>query len=101
YEGIGPTPEVAARRADAIHRLREATGAFVVVAPALAAMQGLIPTSGAGPPLGLVAGRELAPDTLADRLVDLGYARADLIEHRGEFAVRGGVGELFPAAPRR
>ena len=72
YEGIGPTPEIAARRADAIHRLREATGAFVVVAPALAAMQGLIPTLGAIPPLELVAGRELAPDALADRLVDLG-----------------------------
>ena len=47
-------------------------GAFVVVAPALAAMQGLIPTLGAIPPLELVAGRELPPDALADRLVDLG-----------------------------
>ena len=101
YEGIGPTPEIAARRADAIHRLREAKGAFVVVAPALAAMQGLIPTLGAIPPLELVAGRELAPDALADRLVDLGYARADLIEHRGEFAVRGGVVDVFPGDARR
>ncbi len=101
YEGIGPTPEIAARRADAIHRLREAKGAFVVVAPALAAMQGLIPTLGAIPPLELVAGRELPPDALADRLVDLGYARADLIEHRGEFAVRGGVVDVFPGDARR
>ena len=101
YEGIGPTPEIAARRADAIHRLREAKGAFVLVAPALAAMQGLIPTLGAIPPLELVAGRELPPDALADRLVDLGYARADLIEHRGEFAVRGGVVDVFPGDARR
>ena len=101
YEGIGPTPEIAARRADAIHRLREAKGAFVVVAPALAAMQGLIPTLGAVPPLELVAGRELPPDALADRLVDLGYARADLVEHRGEFAVRGGVVDVFPGDARR
>ena len=101
YEGIGPTPEIAARRADALHRLRGATGPFVVVAPALAAMQGLIPTLGTVPPIELVAGRELAPDALADRLVDLGYARADVVEHRGEFAVRGGVLDAFPGDARR
>ena len=101
YEGIGPTPEISARRADAVHRLRAASGAFVVVAPALAAMQGLIPTVGAIPPLELVAGLSLAPDTLADRLVDLGYTRADLVEHRGEFAVRGGVVDVFPGDARR
>ncbi len=101
YEGIGPTPEIAARRADAIHRLRDATGAFVVVAPALAAMQGLIPTLGAIPPLELVAGRELPPDALAERLVDLGYTRADIVEHRGEFAVRGGVVDVFAGDARR
>ena len=101
YEGIGPTPEIAARRADAIHRLRQASGQFVVVAPALAAMQGLIPTLGAVPPLELVVGRELPPDALAERLVDLGYARADVVEHRGEFAVRGGVVDVFAGDARR
>ena len=101
YEGIGPTPEIAARRADALHRLRHANGPFVVVAPALAAMQGLIPTLGTVPPVELVAGREFGPDALADRLVDLGYARADVVEHRGEFAVRGGVLDAFPGDARR
>ena len=98
YEGISPAPEVAARRADAVHRLRAAKGPFVVVAPALAAMQGLIPRSALARPR---AGRRrrAAPDALAERLVDLGYARADLVEHRGEFAVRGGVVDVFPATP--
>ena len=89
YEGISPAPDVAARRATAVAHLREAKGAFVLVAPVLAAMQGLIPTLGATPPLQLVAGLELPPDALAERLVELGYARADVVEHRGEFAVRG------------
>ena len=101
YEGISPAPEVAARRASALHRLRDAQGPFVLVAPALAAMQGVIPTLGATPSLQLVAGVELAPDALADRLVDLGYARADVVEHRGEFAVRGGVVDVFPGTARR
>ncbi|MGZ4132134.1 MAG: transcription-repair coupling factor, partial [Actinomycetota bacterium] len=101
YEGISPAPDVAARRAAAIHALRAAQGAFVLVAPALAAMQGLVPTLGTVPPLELVAGRELPPDALAELLVDLGYARADVVEHRGEFAVRGGVLDVFPGAERR
>ena len=101
YEGISPSPEVAARRADAVARLRAAKGAFVVVAPALAAMQGLIPTLGAVPPLELVPGSELAPDALAERLVELGYTRSDIVEHRGEFAVRGGVADIFPGTARR
>ncbi len=101
YEGISPTPEIAARRSDAIHRLRGAKGPFVLVAPALAAMQGLIPTLGTVPPVELVAGRDLPPDALAELLVDLGYARADVVEHRGEFAVRGGVLDVFPGTARR
>ena len=101
YEGISPAPEAAARRALAVRRLRAAGGPFVLVAPALAAMQGLVPTLGAVPPLELAAGRVLAPDVLAERLVELGYGRADVVEHRGEFAVRGGVVDVFSGTARR
>jgi len=101
YEGIGPSPEVAARRHDALHRFRAAPGAFVLVAPVLAAIQRMVPTLGVVPPLDLVPGRELPPDELAAALVELGYARADVVEHRGEFAVRGGVVDVFPGTERR
>ncbi|MGZ8606533.1 MAG: transcription-repair coupling factor [Actinomycetota bacterium] len=101
YEGISPSPEVAARRASAVHRLREADGAFVLVTTGLAAMQGLVPTLGRIPPLEIASGVELPPDALADRLVELGYGRTDVVEHRGEFAVRGGVVDVFPGTARR
>jgi transcription-repair coupling factor (superfamily II helicase) len=101
YEGISPSAEIASRRAEAVRRLRDTTGAFVLVAPALAAVQGLIPTLGTVVPLELVAGRDLALDGVAERLVDLGYRRTDVVEHRGEFALRGGVVDLFPGAARR
>src|SRR5512132_2762561 len=101
YEGISPAPDVAARRAAAVRRLREHRGATVLVAPALAAMQGLIPTLGTVSPIQLVAGRDLPPDGLAEQLVELGYRRVDVVEHRGEFAVRGGVLDIFPGVARR
>ncbi len=97
YEGISPSPEVAGRRAFALHTARAATGPFVLVAPVTAAMQGLVPTLGATAPLRLEPGLELAPDVLAERLVALGYGRTDLVEHRGEFAVRGGIVDVFSA----
>jgi len=101
YEGISPAPEVAARRASALERLRAAEGPFVLVAPALAAMQGVIPTLGTIASLVLEAGRDLPPDALAAALTDMGYTRAGVVEHRGEFAVRGGVVDVFPGTARR
>jgi transcription-repair coupling factor (superfamily II helicase) len=101
YEGISPAPEVAARRSNAIAHARAAKGPFVFVAPVLAAMQAMIPTLGVTPPMQLVPGLDLPPDRLAERLVELGYLRADVVEHRGEFAVRGGVVDVFPGTARR
>ncbi len=101
YEGISPSPEVSARRAQAARGLREASGAFVLVTPAHAAMQAIAPTIGLAEPLVLTPGAELAPDALAERLVALGYSRADVVEHRGEFAVRGGILDVFPGTARR
>ena len=95
-EGISPGPEIAARRWEAARLARSASGPFVVVAPAAAAIQRLAPSIGAGDLLSLAAGVEVAPDALAERLVALGYVRSDLVLHRGEFAVRGGILDVFP-----
>jgi transcription-repair coupling factor (superfamily II helicase) len=41
---------------------------------------------------GMILGR----DHLARRLAEVGYQRADLVENRGEFAIRGGILDVFP-----
>jgi transcription-repair coupling factor (superfamily II helicase) len=101
YELISPTPEVAARRAAAVRRMREVAGPLVVVAPVLAALQTLAPTIGVTAPIELAVGATIAPDALGEKLLDLGYERVDVVEHRGEFAARGGVLDVFPADERR
>jgi transcription-repair coupling factor (superfamily II helicase) len=100
-EGISPAPETAARRAAAAHRLRRASGPFVVAAPIASVLQRLVPTLGEADPLTLGEGVEIAPDRLAERLVGLGYVRTDLVAHRGEFAVRGGIVDIFPGTAAR
>ena len=101
YEGISPGPQVAGARAMAAHVLRGSSGPLVVAAPVLAALHGLAPGLGRHDPLTITRGTTLPPDVLAERLVDLGYTRVDVVEHRGEFAVRGGIVDLFPATVRR
>jgi transcription-repair coupling factor (superfamily II helicase) len=101
YEGISPGPQVAGARARAAHRLRSSTGPLIVTAPVLAVLHGVVPSLGEQGPLVLAPNTELAPDALADRLVAFGYARVDVVEHRGEFAVRGGIVDVFPSTGRR
>src|SRR6266511_3499191 len=101
YEGISPGPQVAGARARAVHRVRHAQGRLVVVAPVLAGLQGLVPDLGTHEPLAIEAGTTLGPHILIERLVAMGYARAEVVEHRGEFAVRGGIVDLFPSTARR
>ena len=86
YEGINPGAEVASRRAMAVRALRGASGAFVLVAPAAAAVQRIAPDLGTHEPLVVARGSEAPMDALADRLVELGYVRVDVVEHMREDA---------------
>ncbi len=47
-------------------------------------------------PVMLQMGAEIAFDALVCRLVDLAYTRVDMVARRGEFAVRGGILDIFP-----
>ncbi len=100
-EGISPAPELAAKRAEAAHRLHAADGGFVVVAPIASALQRVVPTLGQRDPLVLEPGVEVPPDALAERLVRAGYVRSDVVMHRGEFAVRGGIVDVYPGTAER
>jgi len=46
-------------------------------------------------PVTLRVGAELNFDDLAARLVELAYSRVDMVARRGEFAVRGGILDIF------
>jgi len=46
-------------------------------------------------PVTLRVGAELSFDDLAARLVELAYTRVDMVGRRGEFAVRGGILDIF------
>ncbi len=47
-------------------------------------------------PVELVAGQTAPMEDVVQRLADAAYSRVDLVERRGEFAVRGGIVDVFP-----
>ena len=68
----------------------------VVTAATRSLIQPLVPGLGDLEPVVLREGVEIELGDLAERLVDLAYARVEMVEKRGEFAVRGGIVDLFP-----
>src|SRR3954471_147930 len=68
----------------------------VVVAPVRAILQPLTKGLGDLVPVALRAGDESPLEDVVDALVAAAYTRTDLVERRGEFAVRGGILDVFP-----
>src|SRR5664279_2298729 len=103
HERLSPRADTVGRRLAVLRRLRHPstndpnTGPVqVVVAPVRSVLQPQVPNLGDLVPVSLKAGDEADPDDVVRRLVDVAYARVDLVEKRGEFAVRGGILDVFP-----
>jgi len=77
-------------------QLRQSARPRVVVASARSIAQVLAPESLLAP-LNVRLGEQLDRDDLIKRLGAMGYRRESLVEHRAEFAVRGGIVDIWPA----
>jgi transcription-repair coupling factor (superfamily II helicase) len=100
YRGLLPHFEIASARARALHALSTGSARLVIASAA-----SLLPRL--GPPdrlkqAGLVLrpDDEIPPTNLVDRLVEAGYTRQDPTDEPGEFSVRGGVVDFYPAGAR-
>src|SRR6476620_4204935 len=59
-------------------------------------IQPMAPHLGEMAPIVLRAGQEEDLTDLVERLIELAYSRVDMVEKRGEIAVRGGILDIFP-----
>lgn len=94
FEHVSPNIETMARRGEARHRLRSGDP-VVVVASARAAAQRVSPSP--AEPLAVTTGSTADFDGTIRRLAELGYRRTNRVESRGEFSVRGGIVDVYPA----
>ncbi|WP_326838065.1 transcription-repair coupling factor [Amycolatopsis rhabdoformis] len=96
HERLSPRADTVGRRLEVLHRLHQGDDELkVVVSTVRSLIQPMAPGLGSLAPVDLVVGEEQSFEGLLDRLVELAYTRVDMVEKRGEFAVRGGILDLF------
>jgi transcription-repair coupling factor (superfamily II helicase) len=97
YRGMAPHVGVTSARARALYALANGTARVVVASaaallPRVTTADRMIAAS-----LDLRPGHDIAPTDLAEALVEAGFTREDPADEHGEFAVRGGIVDIFPA----
>jgi transcription-repair coupling factor (superfamily II helicase) len=98
FERVSPAVDTMGRRLEVLWRLREeSTMPTVVVAGVRALLQRLGPSATTFEPVQVARGAIIEPDALLERLSAMGYRREEIVEHRGEFARRGSIVDVFPA----
>ncbi|MCH8925500.1 MAG: transcription-repair coupling factor [Proteobacteria bacterium] len=100
YDRVGPHRDILARRIDTLTRLIEAApapGGRVVITTVNALLQRVPPgTAFAGRVLEGAPGARLELEALTGYFARNGYLRAETVGEPGEFALRGGIVDVFP-----
>jgi transcription-repair coupling factor (superfamily II helicase) len=99
HERLSPRSDTVGRRLAVLRRLAHPDPADllrVVVAPIRSALQPQVAGLGDLEPVRVRAGQELELEQVTRQLVDAAYLRTDLVEKRGDFALRGGILDVFP-----
>src|SRR5216117_633119 len=95
--GLEPPPHLVGERARALDVL--ARGGLVC-ASATALAEGMPPPGERPEPIEVAQGQEPGIDLLAEGFALAGYERVERVEERGQFAVRGGLVDVFPTTGR-
>lgn len=95
-ENVLPDPEIAAERLALLHKIEKEPGPHVIVATRTSLTQPA-PKPGALPNASLAVKRgiDLKMEHLLDNLTRAGYERVAQVTTRGQFAVRGGIVDVY------
>jgi transcription-repair coupling factor (superfamily II helicase) len=95
FEKLSPHPDNLAARLEGLYKLVEEQSPILIATPA-ALLQKVLPKEQFKQSyLYLVAGQELARESLLQHLVLWGFQNVPLVEERGDFSVRGGIVDIF------
>jgi transcription-repair coupling factor (superfamily II helicase) len=103
HERLSPRSDTVGQRLAVLRRLAHpdpsdpvAGPLSVVVTPVRGLLQPIVARLGDLEPVRLAPDQATDQDEVLARLVDIGYTRVDLVEKRGDLAVRGGILDVFP-----
>src|SRR5438552_12676585 len=97
YRGLQPHIGVTSVRARALYSIARGSAHVVVASAAALLPRVTTPERLLAASLDVRPGQDIAPTDLAELLVDAGFTREDPADEHGEFAVRGGIVDVFPA----
>jgi transcription-repair coupling factor (superfamily II helicase) len=95
--GLDPAPHLVGERARALDVLG---AGGLVVASAAALAEPLPPAEARPEPIRIARGEETSLEQLTESLALAGYERVERADERGQFAVRGGLVDVFPTTGR-
>jgi transcription-repair coupling factor (superfamily II helicase) len=101
YRGMAPHVGVTSQRARALHALASGAGRVVVASAAALLPRVSSPERMLSATIDLRPNQDIAPADLGERLVDAGFSREDPADEHGEFAIRGGIVDIYPAGDAR
>ncbi len=99
YDRVSPNPEIVAERVATLTRLIEPAARPRILLTTVNALVQKVPPRAvfAGATLALAKGGRIEPERLTAFLEANGYGRTGTVMEHGEYAVRGGIIDLFPA----
>src|SRR5712691_6813194 len=97
YRGLAPHMGVTSVRARALYSVARGTARVVIASAAAVLPRVTAPERMLAASIDLRPGQEIAPTDLSELLIDAGFTREDPADEQGEFAVRGGIVDIFPA----
>jgi transcription-repair coupling factor (superfamily II helicase) len=101
YRGLAPHFEIASARARVLHAIVGGHARLVVASAAALLPKVSAPERIAAASMTLTPGQDISPTDLGDLLAAAGYTRQDPADESGEFCVRGGVVDFYPAGARQ
>lgn len=96
HERLSPGSDTVGQRLTALRRVSTDPSLHVVVAPVRAVVQPIAAGLADLKPVQLEVGQMIDFEDVVEQLASAAYARVDMVTKRGEFAVRGGIIDVFP-----
>lgn len=99
HERLSPRSDTVGRRLEVLRRLAgkdEKPCPKLILAPVRAILQPQVPNLAQLAPVQIGVNQSWDLTNLAEALVAAAYTRVDLVERRGEFAIRGSIVDIFP-----
>jgi transcription-repair coupling factor (superfamily II helicase) len=97
YEDFSPDFDIIRDRLNSLRRLLRGEAVTVVATAAAVLHQTVPPGVLARAHLSLRKGQPLDLGRLATHLVSLGYVREEMVEHPGQFSIRGDIIDIYPS----